>query len=115
MALFGQFDASSGDAVSRSFHRHIPTDARFVQITRRQFTPDTTITQKDASFSFPPSPQIYLFNDIELELKVKLRIKGTDLVPPDDALVGVVNNTMHSLISDLKLSINGVPSEFCKI
>lgn len=110
-AVSGSGSSYAADALSKQFHRFLPADSRFVALSRVKKSPDAQLTQGTAVFSFPPSPQIYLVNDIVLEMNVRLVERSAQKTPLDGAAVGVVNNTMHSMIKNVRLLVNGFPSK----
>ena len=68
------------------------------------------MSQKTCEFVLPPQNDIYLFNDIKIALSARIL---TDSVPGmrplDSALVGVVNNVLHSAIKNLRIVVNTSP------
>lgn len=111
-AVAGSTHTYAAEALSKQFHRMLPNDGRFVALTRMKKSPNQQVTQEHAEFTFAPSPMIYLVNDIVFEISVRLVEKSTQGTPADGTEVGPVNNTMHSMIKNLKLTVNGFPSNF---
>jgi hypothetical protein len=87
-----------------------PADDRFVGLRRRHFDPSAAVTQQNAIFKMQPTASVYLFNKIWLELGLKLEtVSPSPAPPPENEQVGPVNNVLHSLISQVKISIKEVP------
>ena len=100
----------AAEALSHQFHRTLPNDGRFVALTRMKKPPQMQVTQEHAQFAFPPSPMIYLINDLTMELTVRLVEQTSQGTPADGVYVGVINNLAHSMIRNLALTVNGFPS-----
>lgn len=107
----GSSSTYAAEALSKQFHRSLPNDSRFVALTRVKKSPNTQISQLQAEFTFPPSPMIYLVNDLTLEITVRLVEGSTKSTPKNGALAAPVNNVLHSLIKNLNIEINGFPSK----
>jgi hypothetical protein len=101
----------SAERLAEGFHRTLPTDVRYVQITRLAQPPGQAVSQKGCQFRFPKSSDIYLIHDIKCELQVRLVTKGENNsaheTPGDGTEVAPVNNVLHSCISAVRLGING--------
>ncbi len=65
------------------------------------------MSQTSCEFVLPPQNDIYLFNDIKIALSARILTDTEPAMRPlDTALVGVVNNVLHSAIDNLKIVVN---------
>jgi hypothetical protein len=106
---YGDFDVTQ---LGEGFRRIIPIDARYVSVSRMPQPPETPIGPNDKSclFRYLPISDIYLIHDIKLALEVRLVTKKEPRAKPaKGGQVGPVNNTLASLISQLKICVNGYP------
>jgi hypothetical protein len=120
------------EALSQGFRKKLPADLRYVKLHRIPRSPVLTINQKGVEFRFPGIPDIYLINNMRLELKISLKTKVTPHVTPIDGQKvsvrshsfnfvfvkkkisipqQVVNNVLHSCIKQLHISVNNVQRE----
>ena len=114
--LYGQAGSFGASSLAENFHRELPRDNRFVSLVRNIIPPRNALTTTSAQFVLVPTADVYLINDIKLHLGVRLVTKAYPHVKPAiGTAVGPCNNTMHSLIKDVKIAIAGTPSKYLPI
>ena len=102
-------DANSFDPqkLSESFRQLLPTDGRYVALTRQPVSPINAITEKGCEFRLMPTSDIILLNDIKIHMKIRLVTKDKPhMTPRTGEMVGPVNNVISSCISEVKILVN---------
>lgn len=93
--------------LSEAFRRPLPTDGRYVSLSRQPQPPINAITSKGCDFKFPPIADIYLIDDIKIVMSVRLATKDSPHIrPTNGAQVGPCNDVISSVISEIKLTVN---------
>ena len=90
-----------------SFFSVLPRDSRFIKSTFQKFSPSSSITAPTISFSCQryESPSVYNFNQACIEVVCSI-VKSNGQVPSASASVSVVNNVLHSLFKNVRITIN---------
>jgi hypothetical protein len=103
----------SAERLSENFHRHPPSDTRYVAITRLPYPPSNTVSQSGCLFRFPPITDIYLIHDIKCQMRLRLVTKTRPFsTPANGALVGTVNSVMQSMISQARIHIGDTTCKY---
>lgn len=102
----GSLDAST---LSDGFDPPHLKDERFVSLSRTPLQPCNAIDQNGAQFKLNRISDIYLMDNITIELSVRLVTKDLPhSTPLPGAWVAPVNNVLHSCISEVKIYVNGI-------
>ena len=103
----------AAESLSAGFKNKLPADVRYVAIRRMGRPPVLALNQKNVEFRLPAISDIYLINNMKLELKVSIKTKTPPhTTPAEGAKVAPVNNLLHSCIKDVNILFNNNPREF---
>lgn len=96
---------------SQSFFREVPTDSRFIQCSYKKIAPSTSVEADIIVFDLQKfdAGNIYQIQNACLEVVCKITKADGKSLPDTGKTVFPVNNTLHSLFSVVRLSINDVP------
>jgi hypothetical protein len=107
--------AESSTVPSTSFIENLfrdpPTDSRFSQVTIQRFVPTTGLIEHTGQVDFVlpalKSPNVYLIQNLMMQVTVKIVDENGKLPTKDDKVIPV-NNMLPSLFESLQMSINDV-------
>ena len=100
----------SSSYVSDSFFYKSPTDVKYTNSRYNSFSPVSSMKNtKKITFNLPPYSGNSLYDLSNSYIEMKLRIVDSDgnLPNPSEYVVGLINNSLQSLFSDVKLILNG--------
>jgi hypothetical protein len=93
------------------FFNALPVDSRFNKVVLQEFVP-TSGGADDASairfhFEKREAPQCYLISKTLIQLDFTITKEDGKTLPLTASIVAGINNTLHSLFSEVSISING--------
>jgi hypothetical protein len=94
-----------------NFFNALPVDARFNKVELREFVPTSGGSDNASSIRFHlekrEAPQCYLISKTLIQLDFTVTKEDKTSLPTTTSIVAGVNNTLHSLFSEVSTSING--------
>ena len=94
-----------------NFFNALPVDARFNKVELREFVPTSGGSDNASSIRFHlekrEAPQCYLISKTLIQLDFTVTKEDKTTLPLTASTVAGVNNTLHSLFSEISTSING--------
>ena len=101
----------SARVFSDTFFLKEPIDLKFTSSQYHTFTPISSMKNaQKITFSLPafPSATLWDLGNSYLEMTLKIVDADGNVPKAEKYLVGFINNTLHSLFSDVKLYLNGM-------
>jgi len=96
---------------TENFFNALPVDARFNKVEYHKFEPTSGGSDNASAIRFHlekrEAPQCYLISKTLIELDFSITKEDGTTLPQQTSTVAGVNNTLHSLFSEVSTSING--------
>jgi hypothetical protein len=94
-----------------NFFNALPVDARFNKVELHEYVPTSGDVENSTSIRFHlekrEAPQCYLISKTMIQLDFTVTKEDKTTLPATASIVAGVNNTLHSLFSEISTSING--------
>jgi len=99
---------SPSQSYANSFFSVLPTDTRFLQCSYQKVMPTRSLDSAEIEFNLErfEAANVYVIQDILLELRIRIIDESTKKVPVKTKVVGPRNNVLHSIFSKVSLHIN---------
>jgi len=96
---------------TENFFNDLPVDARFNKVVLQEFVPTSGGADDAAAIRLHlekrEAPQCYLISKTLIQLDLTITKEDRKTLPLTTSTVAGINNTLHSLFSEISMSING--------
>ena len=110
-AQLNQAGTFAAQSYADSFFRQLPTDSRFLQVSYQKFPPTSSLDCENLTFMLNrfEAANVYQIQNTHIEIQIVIQQKKDGALPLKTAIVGPVNNILHSFFESVTLKINDQP------